>query len=117
MTTTSETDETRKRQKRKAKGSVYAKPILIIGKDVPHKAPAKMVLNTALLFWLNSCLGKFFPFLLSSMLVIFIKIIYQLKSFKRRASVLKKRIFFLCEMGCFLGMGFGLAATGLPKNP
>ncbi|HUJ84733.1 MAG TPA: hypothetical protein VLV84_03910 [Candidatus Acidoferrales bacterium] len=24
---------------------------------------------------------------------------------------------FLCEMGCFLGMGFGLAATGLPKNP
>ncbi len=39
---------------------MVSNPILIIGNDVPHRAPAKIVKKTALLFVLNSELGNRF---------------------------------------------------------
>ena len=49
---------TKNRQKTNANGSVYINPILMIGKEVPHRTPANMVKKTALLFLVNSGLGK-----------------------------------------------------------
>jgi len=46
--------DTKKRQNTNVKGSMVSSPILIIGKDVPHKAPANIVKNTALDFWLSN---------------------------------------------------------------
>jgi hypothetical protein len=46
--------DTKKRQNTKVKGSMVSNPIFIIGKDVPHKAPAKSVKKTALDFLLNN---------------------------------------------------------------
>jgi len=58
MTISKVIEDTKKRQKRNANGSVYVNPILMIGKEVPHNAPAKIVKKTALLFLVNSGLGN-----------------------------------------------------------
>jgi hypothetical protein len=58
ITTISVTEETKKRQKTNANGSMVLSPILIMGKDVPHKTPANMVKKTAFPFLLNSGLGN-----------------------------------------------------------
>jgi hypothetical protein len=39
-------------------GSIVLSPILMIGKDVPHKMPASIVKKTAFPFWLTSELGN-----------------------------------------------------------
>ena len=54
MTTSSVIVATRNRQKTNANGSIYVKPILIIGNDVPHRMPASMVRKIALLFLVNN---------------------------------------------------------------
>jgi hypothetical protein len=58
MTISKVIEDTKKRQKRNANGSVYVNPILMIGKEVPHNAPAKIVKNTALALLLNRGLGN-----------------------------------------------------------
>jgi hypothetical protein len=52
--------DTKKRQKTKVKGSIVFNPIFIMGNDVPHRTPAKIVKKTALLLVLNSELGNRF---------------------------------------------------------
>ena len=49
------------RQNTKAKGSVSANPILMIGKEVPHNMPASKVKNTALALTLNCGFCRCFP--------------------------------------------------------
>jgi hypothetical protein len=56
--TTNVTVETKKRQKRNAKGSIVTKPTFIIGKEVPHKMPASIVKKKAFLLVVNSEFGK-----------------------------------------------------------
>ena len=46
--------ETRKRQKRKANGSMVFRPIFMTGKDVPQRHPASRVNNIALALWLST---------------------------------------------------------------
>jgi hypothetical protein len=58
ITATKLKQETRKRQNTKVKGSIVSNPILMIGKEVPHKAPAKIVKNTALALLLNFGMGN-----------------------------------------------------------
>jgi len=54
MTTSSVIADTKKRQNTKVKGSMVSNPIFIIGKEVPHKAPANSVKNIALDFLLSN---------------------------------------------------------------
>ena len=51
---TNATQDTRKRQKTNVKGSMVSNPIFMIGKEVPHKAPAKRVKNMALVLLLST---------------------------------------------------------------
>ena len=41
MTATNVTEEIRKRQNRNVNGSMVSNPIFMIGKEVPHNAPAR----------------------------------------------------------------------------
>jgi hypothetical protein len=58
MVNSNVTEATKNRQKTNANGSVYINPILMTGNEVPHRIPASMVKKTALLFLVNSGLGK-----------------------------------------------------------
>ncbi len=50
--------DTKNRQKTNVKGLMVSNPILIIGNDVPHNAPARMVIKTALALLLNLGMGN-----------------------------------------------------------
>jgi len=58
MTINNVIQEMKKRQNTNVKGSIVFSPILMIGKEVPHNTPAKIVEKTALALSLNRCWGK-----------------------------------------------------------
>jgi len=58
MTINNVRQEMKKRQKTNVNGSIVFSPILMIGKEVPHNAPAKIVKKTALALLLNNWWGK-----------------------------------------------------------